>query len=235
MSHCHRGDEYIVGQRRAHLPLRRRRRGGAGQRAAAAAGQPADGTPGAGRHRGRHQARRRALRAHPPAGAGEHPRRQGAAVAYLAEATALARRRGLATHLDGARLFNAAVAMRRRCAGQCRDDRRATSTACRCASARGWARRSARRWWARSDLIARAHRWRKMLGGGMRQAGVLAAAALHALDHHVDAPGRRPCAGARAWPRACSGIDGLDGGAAADQHRVRRRARRPRRRTCWRT
>jgi threonine aldolase len=35
------------------------------------------------------------------------------------------------------------------------------------------------------ELIARAHRLRKMLGGGMRQAGVLAAAALHALDHHV--------------------------------------------------
>jgi threonine aldolase len=35
------------------------------------------------------------------------------------------------------------------------------------------------------ELIKRAHRVRKMLGGGMRQAGVLAAAALHALDHHV--------------------------------------------------
>jgi len=37
-----------------------------------------------------------------------------------------------------------------------------------------------------ADVIARARRIRKMLGGGMRQAGVLAAAALHALDHHVD-------------------------------------------------
>jgi threonine aldolase len=35
-------------------------------------------------------------------------------------------------------------------------------------------------------LISRAHRMRKMLGGGMRQAGVLAAAAMHALDHHID-------------------------------------------------
>ncbi len=35
-------------------------------------------------------------------------------------------------------------------------------------------------------FIQQAHRWRKMLGGGMRQAGVLAAAALHALDHHVE-------------------------------------------------
>ena len=36
------------------------------------------------------------------------------------------------------------------------------------------------------ELIARAHRVRKMLGGGMRQAGVLAACALHALEHHID-------------------------------------------------
>jgi threonine aldolase len=36
------------------------------------------------------------------------------------------------------------------------------------------------------DLIEAAHRWRKMLGGGLRQAGVLAAAGLHAIDHHVD-------------------------------------------------
>ena len=35
-------------------------------------------------------------------------------------------------------------------------------------------------------FIARARRWRKVLGGGMRQAGVLAAAALHALKHHVE-------------------------------------------------
>jgi len=36
------------------------------------------------------------------------------------------------------------------------------------------------------STIARARRWRKMLGGGMRQAGVLAAAGLHALEHHID-------------------------------------------------
>jgi len=35
------------------------------------------------------------------------------------------------------------------------------------------------------EFIARAHRWRKMAGGAMRQTGVLAAAALYALDHHV--------------------------------------------------
>ena len=189
----------------AHLPLRSRRRA----RCSAACSrsrsphQP-DGTLRAGRHRGRDQARRRALRAQPAAVPGEHARRQGAAASTTcAEATALARRRGLATHLDGARLFNAAVALggdpRRRARRS-----RSTSTACRCASARAWARRWARRWCGSRELIARAHRWRKMLGGGMRQAGVLAAAALHALDHHVErladdhalraAAGRRPAA-----------------------------------------
>jgi len=37
-----------------------------------------------------------------------------------------------------------------------------------------------------TDLIARAHRWRKMAGGGLRQVGLLAAAVMHALDHHID-------------------------------------------------
>ena len=37
-----------------------------------------------------------------------------------------------------------------------------------------------------ADFIARSHRWRKMFGGGMRQVGIVAAAGLHALDHHVD-------------------------------------------------
>jgi threonine aldolase len=37
-----------------------------------------------------------------------------------------------------------------------------------------------------AETIDRAHRYRKMLGGGMRQAGVLAAAALYSLDHHID-------------------------------------------------
>ena len=57
------------------------------------------------------------------------------------------------------------------------------------------------------ELIARAHRWRKMVGGGMRQAGVVAAAALHALDHHVDRLAEDHALATRlaeAW-RACPG------------------------------
>ena len=36
------------------------------------------------------------------------------------------------------------------------------------------------------EFINKAHRWRKMFGGGWRQAGILAAAALYTLDHHID-------------------------------------------------
>ena len=37
-----------------------------------------------------------------------------------------------------------------------------------------------------ADLIDEAHKWRKMLGGGLRQAGIVAAAGLYALGHHID-------------------------------------------------
>ena len=58
------------------------------------------------------------------------------------------------------------------------------------------------------ELIARAHRVRKMLGGGMRQAGVLAAAALHALDHHVDRLAEDH-ANARALAEGLQGLPGV--------------------------
>src|SRR5262249_35870604 len=120
-------------------------------------------------------------------------------MAYLREATALARRHGLATHLDGARLFNAAVAL----AQDGARDARTTQQGAR--DARAVAREMAGLFDSVSvcfskglgapvgsalvgskAFIERAHRIRKMLGGGLRQAGVLAAAALHALDHHID-------------------------------------------------
>jgi threonine aldolase len=56
-------------------------------------------------------------------------------------------------------------------------------------------------------VIQRAHRWRKMLGGGMRQAGVLAAAAIHALDHHV----ARLADDHALARRLAAGLDGLPG------------------------
>ena len=108
---------------------------------------------------------------------------------YIEAATALARGRGLATHLDGARLFNAAVAEAakfggdaRAAAGQIAQHFDSVSV---CFS-KGLGAPVGSALCGSKALIARAHRTRKMLGGGMRQAGVLAAAALHALDHHIE-------------------------------------------------
>jgi len=100
---------------------------------------------------------------------------------YIEAATALARRHGLATHLDGARLFNAAVAS----GVPARDIARHFDSVSVCFS-KGLGAPVGSALCGSRDFIARAHRWRKMAGGAMRQSGLLAAAALYALDHHVD-------------------------------------------------
>ncbi len=100
---------------------------------------------------------------------------------YIEQATALARRRALATHLDGARLFNAVVASGVPVA----EIARHFDSVSVCFS-KGLGAPVGSALVGSRALIARAHRARKMLGGGMRQAGVLAAAALYALDHHVE-------------------------------------------------
>ena len=98
----------------------------------------------------------------------------------VAAATALARARGLATHLDGARLYNAAVAS----SVAAREIARHFDSVSVCFS-KGLGTPGGSVLCGSRDFIARAHRWRKMTGGAMRQTGVLAAAALYALDHHV--------------------------------------------------
>jgi len=108
--------------------------------------------------------------------------------AYLAEATALARSRGLATHLDGARVFNAAVASAvpgQTALARLREIADHFDSLSVCFS-KGLGAPVGSALCGSRELIAAARRWRKMAGGGMRQAGLLAAAALHALDHHVE-------------------------------------------------
>lgn len=121
---------------------------------------------------------------------------------YLREVRALATRRGLATHLDGARLFNAAVEVARRRRDGQRDGDLTGSAATDprelareiCASfdsvsvclSKGLGAPVGSLLLGSGPFIARARRWRKMLGGGMRQVGLLGAAGLHALEHHVD-------------------------------------------------
>ncbi len=110
-------------------------------------------------------------------------------LAYLQSVRALALEKGLGTHLDGARLFNAAVAEAASAGNAAWDAARAI---CACFDSvsvclsKGLGAPVGSLLLGSRDLIARARRHRKLLGGGMRQAGFLAAAGLHALDHHVD-------------------------------------------------
>jgi threonine aldolase len=132
-------------------------------------------------------------------------------------ATTLAADKGLARHLDGARLFNAATAQAALSVADRQPGAATHHAAPAAAIGSGMpgaiepggvyaeARRIAQCFdsvsvcfskglgapvgsalCGRPDVIARARRWRKMAGGAMRQSGLLAAAALHALDHHVE-------------------------------------------------
>jgi threonine aldolase len=185
MTHCGRGDEYIVGQM-AHTyrweaggaavlgsvqpqPLEHQPDGSLALAAIEAAIKPDDA----------HYAKSRLLCLENTIGGKVLP------LAYLAEATALARRRGLATHLDGARLFNAAAALGGDVRGNARVIAAPFDSVSVCFS-KGLGAPVGSVLVGSRDFIAAARRWRKMLGGGLRQAGVLAAAALHALDHHVE-------------------------------------------------
>jgi threonine aldolase len=101
--------------------------------------------------------------------------------AYLDRAAAFAREHGLGFHLDGARVFNAAVAQ-----SLAVSEVTARFDSVSFCLSKGLGAPVGSVLVGHSDLIDRARRWRKVLGGGMRQAGVLAAAGLHALEHHVE-------------------------------------------------
>ena len=181
MAHCQRGEEYIVGQM-AHTyrwegggaavlgsiqpqPLQQQADGTIKLEDIAANIKPDDA----------HFAKTRLLALENTWGGNILP------LGYIEQATALAKEKRLATHLDGARLFNAAVGSQTPVL-QIAQHFDSISV---CFS-KGLGTPAGSALVGSKELIARAHRIRKMLGGGMRQAGVLAAAALHALDHHVD-------------------------------------------------
>lgn len=100
---------------------------------------------------------------------------------YLAQAIALCQRRGLTSHLDGARIFNAAVKLRLPVAQLCEG----FDTVSVCLS-KGLGAPLGSVLVGKQAFIDRARRIRKMLGGGMRQAGYVAAAGRYALAHHVE-------------------------------------------------
>ncbi|MFD1659079.1 low-specificity L-threonine aldolase [Streptomyces caeni] len=184
LTHCGRGDEYIAGQF-AHTylwegggaavlggiqpqPLPHRADGTLDPALIAAAVKPDDP----------HFARTRLLCLENTTGGRAVP------VDYLKAATGVARDHGLATHLDGARLFNAAVADGGDPYERARLIAEPFDSVSVCFS-KGLGAPIGSALVGSRDFVARARRWRKVLGGGMRQAGVPAAAALHALDHHV--------------------------------------------------
>lgn len=181
MAHCGRGDEYIVGQM-AHTY---RWEGGGAAVLGSIQPQPlvqaADGSipladiEAAIKPDDAHFARTRLLALENTWGGQVLP------LPYIEAACALAHAKGLSTHLDGARLFNAAVASGMPVSAIARH----FDSVSVCFS-KGLGTPAGSALAGSTELIARAHRIRKMLGGGMRQAGVLAAAALHALDHHVE-------------------------------------------------
>ncbi|HZF84341.1 MAG TPA: GntG family PLP-dependent aldolase [Burkholderiaceae bacterium] len=218
LAHCGRGDEYIVGQQQHCY----RWEGGGAAVFGSVQPQPLDHAPDGTLPLGQieaaikpddaHFARTRLLALENTLGGKVLP------MDWLRDATVLARKHGLATHLDGARLFNAAVAQSQSQPESVRPEPvegLAPASTLRQAHDRPSSARTelvfeeARRIASQFDsvsvcfskglgapvgsalvgsreFIARAHRIRKMAGGGMRQAGLLAAAALHALDHHVE-------------------------------------------------
>jgi threonine aldolase len=97
------------------------------------------------------------------------------------DVAAAARRAGVSLHMDGARLFNAEVAT----GIPARSWAQLVDTVSFCLS-KGLGAPVGSLVCGRRELLPALHRARKLLGGGMRQAGVLAAAGLHALEHHVE-------------------------------------------------
>ncbi len=112
-----------------------------------------------------------------------HNRCDGAplTVQYTAQVVDLAHRRNLRVHLDGARIFNAAVALE----VDVRELTRGVDSLSFCLS-KGLAAPVGSVICGSKDFIAEARRTRKMLGGGMRQAGIIAAAGIVALNTMVD-------------------------------------------------
>ncbi len=188
LSHCERGDEYIVGQM-AHCY---RWEGGGAAVLGSVQPQPlnhqADGSlaladiEAAIKPDDAHFARSRLLALENTLGGKLLP------FGYLQQATQLAQAKGLRRHLDGARLFNAAVAQAAQTGSAAPFEARRIAQCFDSVSvcfSKGLGAPIGSALVGSREFITRAHRIRKMAGGGMRQAGMLAAAAAHALDHHV--------------------------------------------------
>jgi len=181
LAHCARGDEYIAGLD-AHIY---RWEGGGGAIFGGIQPQPLDFEPDgtldlakvsrAVKSPDHHHAVTRLLCLENTQGGRVLP------LDYLDRAFDCARSHGLALHLDGARLFNAAVALgvpAARIAAH-------FDTVSVCLS-KGLGAPVGSVLCGSAELVDKAHRWRKVAGGGMRQSGILAAAGIYALEHNVE-------------------------------------------------
>ena len=180
MTHCQRGDEYIVGQE-AHTYKYE-----AGGAAVLGSIQPQpltnqpDGTldlaevQRAIKPDDAHFARSRVLALENTIGG------KVLSLDYQRDAARLCQHNGLALHLDGARIFNAAVKLAVSVEELCRG----FDSVSVCLS-KGLGAPAGSVLCGSKAFIEQAKRWRKMLGGGMRQAGVLAAAGLYAIEHNI--------------------------------------------------
>ncbi len=181
MTHCARGDEYLVGQ----LAHTYRYEGGGAAVLGSIQPQPIenaeDGSIPIAKLRAAikppddHFARTRLVALENTIGG------RVLSPTYVEEVAALAREHGLKMHLDGARVFNAAVA-----SGASVKELCAPFDSVSICMSKGLGTPVGSLVCGPRDFIDTSHRWRKMLGGGMRQAGMLAAACLYALDYHVD-------------------------------------------------
>lgn len=217
MAHCQRGDEYIVGQL-AHCyrwegggaavlgsvqpqPLQNQSDGSLDLRAIEDAIKPDDA----------HFAKSRLLCLENTLGGKLLP------FDYVQAATRLAQSKGLSRHLDGARLFNAAVAQAAQTGSTAQQEARHIAQCFDSVSvcfSKGLGAPVGSALCGSRELIGRAHRVRKMLGGGMRQSGVLAAAALYALEHHIE----RLADDHELAQRLAHGLQGIEGLAVETPH-----------------
>lgn len=126
----------------------------------------------------------------------------------IKEVEAAARKHGLHTHLDGARLWNAAVAT-----GIAERDYAAPFDTVSVCFSKGLGAPVGSALAGPRSFIERARRFRKMLGGGMRQAGIIAAGALYALRHHR-ARLAEDHANAKALASGLAALEGLEGDPA---------------------
>jgi threonine aldolase len=203
MTHCARGDEYLVGQE-AHTY---KYEGGGAAVLGSIQPQPIANQPDGSialadieaciKPDDMHFARTRVLALENTIGGRVLPQD------YVAAATSLAHAKGLKTHLDGARICNAAVkqgiSLRAAASG--------FDTVSVCLS-KGLGAPVGSVLLGPKDFIEQGKRWRKMLGGGMRQAGVIAAAAQYALEHNVERLAEDHANAAR-LSQGLSGIDQL--------------------------